>query len=277
MCHKLLFLFCIVASSTAFAKAVLERTIKERIVVANTVSLQVYHVAGSDPAIVFETGSAAPAIYWTLVLKGLSQRVPNTLLAYNREGYGKSELSHRAYSVDTDNRNLQQLLKALNISTPFIYVGHSYAYYVMQNYITYYPEQIAALLYVDPVTVYFIDKTQALTPDKLLPPLDTLPDNVLARALRRETQALSETVASVRPHQMPKNVPCRVIAAQYAFDPNKRDLKAWREGQNMLASHCNSQLIIAQNSDHTVPMKAPQIVIEQVIQLVQELTPKKGL
>lgn len=275
--YRTLTLLGLLFVNSAYAQIALERDIQELIVVANKVSLQVYHVAGNEPAVVFESGSAAPAIYWTPVMMGLAQQVPNALVAYNREGYGKSELSRRAYSIDTDNRNLREVLRALDIRPPFIYVGHSYAYYVMQNYITYYPEQVAALLYVDPVTVYFIDKTHALAQDKLLNPLSTLPENTFGEALRRETQALSETVASVRAHQAPDHIPCRVIVAQIPFDPTKRDVKAWREGQEALASHCDSELITAKGSDHTVPMNAPQVVVEQVVQLIRELESKKPL
>ncbi|MEJ6472880.1 alpha/beta fold hydrolase [Pseudoalteromonas piscicida] len=273
--YRTLVLLCALVSGQGVAKEALERTISEQLIVANKVSLQVYHVPGNEPAIVFETGSAAPAIYWTPVMKGLLQKVPNALVAYNREGYGKSELSNRAYSVDTDNRNLREVLRSLDIRPPFIYVGHSYAYYIMQNYITYNPQQVAALLYVDPVTVHFIDKTHALAQDKLLKPLSSLPENTFGEALRRETQALSETVASVRTHQAPAHIPCRVIVAERPFDPAQRDVKAWREGQEALASHCESALIVAEGSDHTVPMNAPHVVVEQVMQLVRELASKK--
>ena len=105
--------------------------------------------SGSGPAVVFESGISATCLNWTQV-RGEVERFARAC-TYDRAGLGWSDLakSPRTTSVIIDD--LHALLEAVPIPRPCILVGHSFGGLLMRAYATKYPDDVAALVLVDPL------------------------------------------------------------------------------------------------------------------------------
>lgn len=105
-------------------------------------------VAGrGTPVVVFENGLGGTLDWWSKVWPDAVHET--TSLAYNRAGYGKSEVSTEARDGAHILEELRTLLKARDLQPPYILVGHSLGGLYMQLFARKYPKEVAALVLVD--------------------------------------------------------------------------------------------------------------------------------
>ena len=100
------------------------------------------------PVIVFENGRGTDFDYWLPILKEVSKT--NTVFAYNRPRIGGSEDDNRVPAIDYIAENLRKALLSKGLYPPYILVGHSWGGAYARCYASFYPEEIAALIFVDP-------------------------------------------------------------------------------------------------------------------------------
>jgi pimeloyl-ACP methyl ester carboxylesterase len=103
-----------------------------------------------NPAIVLESGIAASSLNWGIVQPQLAAF--STTYSYDRAGYGWSPASSSECSLMRMSGDLNDLVHALNIPRPYILVGHSFGAYILRVYAQRFPEEIAGIILVDPLT-----------------------------------------------------------------------------------------------------------------------------
>lgn len=145
MKKKLLTLFITLLSFSSFSQ--------ERQVKVNGVNYHVY-LKGLDerkqgqPAIIFENGLGVGLGHWDTIIDEISKFAP--VVAYDRAGVGQSEKIYAEPNIKFVATNLNALLKTLNISSPYILVGHSMGGVYIKGYAGLYPNEIAGLFFIDP-------------------------------------------------------------------------------------------------------------------------------
>lgn len=100
------------------------------------------------PILIFENGMGVGIGSWDTVLEQLAAVAP--VFAYDRAGVEKSD---KIYEMPTPKRtaeNLKAILTAMNISPPYVVVGHSMGGLYARSFAGYYPADIAGLVFVDP-------------------------------------------------------------------------------------------------------------------------------
>lgn len=98
--------------------------------------------------VVFESGLGSPVGMWLRVQKTIAE---STLtIAYDRSGINKSELSKATPTVTYIVSTLHTLLKKVDAPPPYVLVGHSWGGPIINRFAAAYPNEIAALVYVDP-------------------------------------------------------------------------------------------------------------------------------
>jgi pimeloyl-ACP methyl ester carboxylesterase len=126
---------------------------QEKLVKVNGHSFNVY-VKGFDnrnknsPAIIFENGLGVGLSTWNTVIDQLSTVAP--VFAYDRSGEGKSDKVFQMPTARLVAENLKSLLTSLNISPPYILVGHSMGGLYIRGFSGFYPNDVAGLVFIDP-------------------------------------------------------------------------------------------------------------------------------
>ena len=106
-----------------------------------------------QPMVVLEAGIAATSISWSLVQTRLARF--STVYSYDRAGLGWSEPRRdrsRPCTLGQMVGEPEALLRKDGLSAPFILVGHSFGGLLVRAFAHTYPEQVAGLVLVDPVS-----------------------------------------------------------------------------------------------------------------------------
>ncbi len=100
------------------------------------------------PTVLLESGAVADSMTWHKVqpLVARSTRV----CAYDRAGYGFSDVGPLPRDVDAAVADLHALARAANIAEPMLLVGHSLGSNIVRRYAERYPSEVSGLVLVDP-------------------------------------------------------------------------------------------------------------------------------
>lgn len=101
------------------------------------------------PVVVLESGIAASSISWALVRDRVAEFA--TVVSYDRAGFGWSRGPCRPTALAAAGE-LALLLEQLGLDPPFILVGHSFGGLIARVFQQNFPERVAGLVLVDPVS-----------------------------------------------------------------------------------------------------------------------------
>ena len=109
-------------------------------------------VEGSgQPTVIFEAGIAATSVTWAYVQPEVAQFAE--AVSYDRAGLGWSGQLRSVPTLDGMTAQLRQLLQAAGIPGPYILVGHSFGGLLTRAFACAWPNDVAGLVLVDPVSV----------------------------------------------------------------------------------------------------------------------------
>lgn len=107
--------------------------------------------AGSGaPAIVLEAGITATSLSWSLLQPQLAACA--TVYSYDRAGLGWSTSTGRQYRVSKMADELHEWIEALHVPKPYVLAGHSFAAYILHVYARRFSDELAGIIFVDPLT-----------------------------------------------------------------------------------------------------------------------------
>jgi pimeloyl-ACP methyl ester carboxylesterase len=238
-------------------------------------------IPGRGPAILLESGGGMDSTEWNALAPRLAQETGATVIAYDRAGFGQSDLPETPYDLREDTAALWRGLRSLGLDRDLVLVGHSYGGFLIRFEAAEHPESVRGLVFVDPFTVEFVD---ALGVDycnnhpmmgKL--PFDTSRPETLSklqRAMVRMVGAprrnLAEKVAVARKAVVPDGIPARVITSGAAWLPNPDEFKAWRESHERLTASIKGALLVrAEKSGHMIPYSQPDLIVSVVSEVVR--------
>ncbi len=102
------------------------------------------------PAVVLESGIAASSLNWSLLQPQLAAFT--TAYSYDRAGFGWSTSERKQCSLAKMSDDLHKLVTALGLPRPFILVAHSFGAYIVTAFAQRFPEELAGVVLVDPIT-----------------------------------------------------------------------------------------------------------------------------
>jgi pimeloyl-ACP methyl ester carboxylesterase len=122
--------------------------------------LHVRQIGSDGPAVVFEAGIAATCLNWARVQQALSEKARTC--SYDRAGLGWSRPAHGKRSLRRITDDLHTVIHALALPRPVVLVGHSFGTFVVRVYADRFPDDVAALVLIDPVMPdEFVDPDQS--------------------------------------------------------------------------------------------------------------------
>jgi pimeloyl-ACP methyl ester carboxylesterase len=110
----------------------------------------VREVGRCGPVVAFEAGIAASSSNWHAVQSELAASART--FSYDRPGFGWSVPLRRTWSLQTLTDDLHSLIRAIGVPRPLVLTGHSFGTYIVRVYAHRFPEDVAGLVLVDPVT-----------------------------------------------------------------------------------------------------------------------------
>jgi pimeloyl-ACP methyl ester carboxylesterase len=276
-------------------------------------SLNLFCSGQGSPTVVFESNGGAPGLRWML----LQRRVAAFTRAcwYDRAGLGWSDPGPFPNHSESIAHDLHALLASAHETPPYILVGHAMGGFHVRVYRSFFPEQVAGLVLVDPMnedmTIHIHNHNELFRPTVLL-------------ILRAITGAglLRLTRGSMGPpppgwsaaewatlHGLFRRPEARIAAAQ--------ELPIWVNGELARAGACYDSLpmvvlsagiqdqeedpkldhdhalklrlhdrlahrstrgkhVLVSNSGHDIPDMAPNAVITAILDVVQQVRSKSA-
>lgn len=101
------------------------------------------------PTVVFENGMASTYRGWETVAEEISKT--HTVFRYNRPRIGKSENDSLPPTTEHIVSNLRKMLLQKGLEPPYLLVSHSFGGAYIRKFASMYPDEIAGLVFVDPV------------------------------------------------------------------------------------------------------------------------------
>jgi pimeloyl-ACP methyl ester carboxylesterase len=98
--------------------------------------------------VMLEAGGNADSTTWFRVLPAVARLT--RVCAYDRAGHGFSDEGPQPRDLDADVADLHALMTAADIRLPAVLVGHSKGSNIVRKYAQMFPQQVAALVLVDP-------------------------------------------------------------------------------------------------------------------------------
>ena len=114
--------------------------------------LHLYETGSGTPAVVLEAGIASSSLSWSHVQPLVSRFT--RVVSYDRGGLGWSERCNGSLGLTSLTQQLAELLSSGGIQPPYILVGHSFGGLLIRAFAHEYPERVAGLLFVDPVSIH---------------------------------------------------------------------------------------------------------------------------
>jgi pimeloyl-ACP methyl ester carboxylesterase len=253
----------------------------EKLVDVGGYNLNFRIIPGHGQAILLEAGGGMDSNAWNVLAPRLARATGATVIAYDRAGFGKSDLPETKYDLREDTATLWRGLRALGLDRNLVLVGHSYGGFLIRFEAAEHPEAVRGLVFVDPFTVEFVDIFGIEYCDNhpmmgKLPFGTSRPEKLskVQRAMVRMVGApgsnLADKIAVMRQAVVPEGIPARVITSGIAFLPKPEEQKAWRESHERFAASIKGAiLVVAEKSGHGIPFSQPDLIVSVVSEVIR--------
>jgi pimeloyl-ACP methyl ester carboxylesterase len=253
------------------------QTAEEHLVDAGSYRLFFKVIRGEGPVILLEAGGGMYSSEWDELAPRLAQATGATVVAYDRPGFGQSDLPDIPCDMREESGSLWRALHKLELDESVVLVGHSYGGWMIRLHANDHPAAVVGLVFIDPFNAPFVESLGVEYCDqhpmmgKL--PFDTSKPEKLTRdqkaLVRMVGEGLAPKVALMRETKIKEGVPVRLITSGQPFSPKESEHKAWRLAhEKIVAAIPGAVLVVAAESGHMIPWQQPDLVIEEISKVV---------
>lgn len=239
---------------------------------ASQEKVQTVNVDGTDYRTVVSGHGKIPVVLvsglqnWAVVRSGIE--AITKVVGYEADGIrapGRVPLDAR-----TQAQRLDQLLKALEVVAPCVFVGHSYGGALVRIYADLYPERVAGLILVDPFHEGFVDWLKVNQPENY--------EIFRQRATASYVSDWEQFLGRLRPARLPRGIPVVLLTADRRQIRENDALEqkitpvAFAEGtravmkahQEWIATVPQGKHVVVPDAGHEIPKEQPGFVIAAI-------------
>ena len=192
------------------------------------------------------------------------------VVSYDRAGLGQSDPGPKPRSAEQIALELHTALLNAGIKPPYVLVGHSLGGYFVRVFGDKYPREVVGMVLIDPSQETFDDWLKA-HPD----PKEKDTATQIAKApqgVRDEYASLDSITDQARKTHLPPGIPVTLLTARQddAISSGARDV--WTAKQKEWIDKIpGGRFIAVENSGHFIQLQQPQLVIEAIRQVVNQV------
>ena len=266
-----------------------------KLIDVNGRKMHIYCIGNKSPTIILDSGTGGFSLEWKDIQHSLSQYV--RVCAYDRAGYGWSDMGPLPRTTKRITHELHTLLQNAGIHGPYIMVGHSFGGFTAQYFARYFNHEIAGIVLIDSSHEEQVYRLPENGKDVVRRSLHQDRSNMVTRSVLHEH--FPKEVAAVAQQLMTRwtaLLTWREEMANYALSSRElRDVHdrpileipivvltrgkrvwpntpygdametVWKELQDELSSlNGNSTHVIAENSGHVIHLDEPELVVDAI-------------
>lgn len=266
-----------------------------QLVDVNGRNMHIICIGNKSPSIILDSGAGGFSLEWKNIQDSLSQHA--RVCAYDRAGYGWSDMGPLPRSTKNIAHELHSLLENAEIPGPYIFVGHSFGGFTAQYFARYFDNDIVGVVLIDSSHEEQVYRLPENGKDVVRRSLHQDRSNMVTKSVLHENfPEQGATVAQQLMERWSSLITWREEMANYALSSRElRDVyhkpileipivvlsrgkrvwpdtpygdameAAWKELQNELNYMSgNSTHIIAENSGHVIHLDEPELVVDAI-------------
>ncbi|OAB27829.1 hypothetical protein PMSD_23100 [Paenibacillus macquariensis subsp. defensor] len=224
-----------------------------------------------EPTVIFIAGLGDSCESWDIVQDRIS--LVTSTLSYDRAGIGRSEAASVPRTCLDLVQELYELLSKNPVEPPFILVGHSFGGLVSRLFASVYPFWVSGIILVDAVPEYKELAYEKVLPEKLIAENRAYFENPM---LNIEKIDKLQSYKQILDHSLRSDIPLSIITRGLPDrDVEERPYQEILQIEQLLQADflrlsTASKFRIARRSGHYIQYDEPEIVIEEIMQMLQE-------
>ncbi len=229
-----------------------------------------------NPVVVFVSG-LGPTMDDFFEIQNKISKTTQTF-CYDRAGVGKSESFNNDRNLENISSELKELLEKVEISKPFILVGHSRGGLIARFFANKYPDKICGLILIDPALPEHRSMKRALRTDKEKVEFDAFYNSFCTDSVKYSATIRSEFKAadstSISGKNFPSNIPITILASNKITKDkySKADTKIKVDLLNAyLKTAPQIKLILTNKSGHFIHEDEPNLVIKEILLMINKI------
>ena len=253
---------------------------EEHLIDAGSYRLFVRVLRGEGPVVLLEAGGGGDSSEYKDLAPRIHAATGATVVAYDRPGFGQSDLPDIPCDMREESQSLWRALKILGLDHEVGAAGISYGGWMTRLHASDHPDQVVGIVFLDPFNARFVDAMGVEYCDRhpimgKLPFAD-LPPQELTRyqkgLVRMVEGGLGAKTTLMRETRIRKGIPVRLLTSAIPFLPKEAEQKAWRRAHEQIVEAIpGAELIVADKSSHMIIFDQPDLVLEQIRQVVAEV------
>jgi hypothetical protein len=229
-----------------------------------------FHILkGKGMPILFEAGSGADVTMWDPILKPIADITQATLIAYERPGFGKSELDTSNHELEKHGilhviEGLESGLKKLGYAGNTMLVASSYGGFCATLYAARHPASVKAAVLIDANHVcWFTDAyVDAEMKERIRDSAAVKKSNL---AMYYQSLNLQHTVELMKKMPFPPNIPVIDLVSEINFPDSVRAARWKNCHRQFAAAEPNRQGITAYGCGHIIFNDNPSLVVNAIV------------
>jgi pimeloyl-ACP methyl ester carboxylesterase len=229
-----------------------------------------------NPVVVFVSG-LGPTMDDFFEIQNKISKTTQTF-CYDRAGVGKSEPFNNDRSLENISSELKELLEKVEISKPFILVGHSRGGLIARFFANKYPDKICGLILIDPALPEHRSMKRSQRTDKEKVEFDAFYNSFCTDSIKYSATIRSEfnaaDSASISGKNFPSNIPITILASNKITKDkySKADTKIKVDLLNAyLKTAPQIKLILTNKSGHFIHEDEPKLVVKEILLMINKI------
>jgi len=219
---------------------------------------------GKGVPIIFESGAGNDGSIWKDLLNPLHDSIGATLITYDREGFGKSDLDSTNLNITTEVKGLEIALKKLGFTGQYFFVAHSLGGNYAMTFISRNSNKVKGAVFIDIVSPCFMTEQKAKSIKQIF--IDSI-DYIKKESIGfyyiiqnyENTSKVMRTVSKTI--KTPLTIICSDIPPFQGSDSVK-----WKKCLKIFADESsNRRFILATKCGHYVFQDNPKLVIYEIV------------